>query len=95
MSIETQAVSDVHAAASSFGSGMFALFFILGALFLYNLPWIIALKRKLPNTLSIFLLDFFLGWSFIGWVVALIWACSNTENKSPININLNNKGDIK
>jgi hypothetical protein len=30
--------------------------------------------RSKRNTLSIFLLNFFLGWTLVGWVVALVWA---------------------
>jgi len=41
---------------------------------LYFLPWIIALVRGKRDTLGIFLLNFFLGWTFIGWIVALVWA---------------------
>jgi hypothetical protein len=40
----------------------------------YFLPTLIALARSKRNTLSIFLLNFFLGWTFIGWVIALVWA---------------------
>ena len=47
--------------------------FVLG-LAVYFLPTIIALARKRRNTLAIFLLNFFLGWTLIGWVVALVWA---------------------
>jgi len=46
----------------------------LALLSLYFLPTIIALLRRQPNTLAIFLLNFFLGWSFVGWVVALVWS---------------------
>ena len=38
----------------------------------YFLPTIIALHR--PNALAIFLLNFFLGWSFLGWLGALVWS---------------------
>jgi hypothetical protein len=41
---------------------------------MYFLPSLIALARDKRDKLSIFLLNFFLGWSVIGWVVALIWA---------------------
>ncbi|HEY1801793.1 MAG TPA: superinfection immunity protein [Terriglobales bacterium] len=41
---------------------------------LYFLPSIIALAHSKRNTLAIFLLNFFLGWTFIGWIVALVWA---------------------
>ncbi|HEX78880.1 MAG TPA: superinfection immunity protein [Dehalococcoidia bacterium] len=43
---------------------------------LYFLPTIIALVAKKRNTLAIFLLNFFLGWSFFGWVVALVWSAT-------------------
>jgi len=57
-------------------NGIGIIFFILG-LALYFLPTILALIRKHPDTLAIFLLNFFLGWSFIGWVVALVWSVKN------------------
>jgi Superinfection immunity protein len=45
-------------------------FFIL----LYFLPAIIG--RDKHDAASIFLLNFFVGWTVIGWVIALIWACT-------------------
>ncbi len=44
---------------------------------MYFLPSIIALARGKRDILAIFLLNLFLGWSVIGWVVALIWAAKN------------------
>ena len=41
---------------------------------LYFLPTIIAVARKKSNLLLIVLLNVFLGWTVIGWVVALILA---------------------
>ena len=41
---------------------------------LYFLPTIIAAARGNINTLAIFLLNFFTGWTFVGWVASLIWA---------------------
>src|SRR5262249_13193983 len=40
-------------------------------LLVYFLPFVIAMLRGHPNTMAIFVLTFFLGWSFIGWVIAL------------------------
>jgi len=40
----------------------------------YFLPSIIALIRSKRDITGIVLLNFFLGWTMIGWVVALIWA---------------------
>jgi hypothetical protein len=44
---------------------------------LYFLPSIIALARSKRDTLAIFLLNLFLGWSVIGWIVALVWAAKH------------------
>jgi hypothetical protein len=41
---------------------------------MYFLPTIIAFARSKRDTGSILLLNFFLGWTMIGWVVALVWA---------------------
>ena len=40
----------------------------------YFLPSIVALVRGKRDTLSICLLNFFLGWTLIGWIIALVWA---------------------
>jgi Superinfection immunity protein len=41
---------------------------------MYFLPTILAFARNKRDTTSILLLNFFLGWTMIGWVVALVWA---------------------
>jgi hypothetical protein len=41
---------------------------------LYFLPWIVANQRKVPNEGSIAVLNIFLGWTLVGWVVALAMA---------------------
>lgn len=55
---------------------IFFPFFGLGTL-MYFLPSIIALAKSKRDLLAIFLLNLFLGWSVIGWFVALIWAARN------------------
>jgi hypothetical protein len=62
--------------------GLFGFFFasvfgfvsFLLTLAIYFLPSIIAIAGKRRNALAIFLLNFFLGWTFIGWVIALVWS---------------------
>ena len=44
---------------------------------LYFLPALVAVIRERHDKLSIFLLNLFLGWSFIGWIIALVWACKS------------------
>jgi hypothetical protein len=52
---------------------IFALLLIpFGAI--HFLPTIIAALRDGRSVVGIFLLNLFLGWTVIGWVIALIWA---------------------
>jgi len=46
---------------------------------LYFLPGMIAYRRNHINATPIALLNVFLGWTFFGWVIALIWA--NTDRR--------------
>jgi hypothetical protein len=50
---------------------MIHLLILLG---LYFLPTLVARGRHLPESAAIGLLNLFLGWTLIGWVIALIWA---------------------
>ena len=43
----------------------------------YCIPTIVAVVGKHRNAGAIGLLNLFLGWSIIGWVVALIWSITN------------------
>ena len=48
--------------------------YIIIILILYFLPTMCASYVKNKNTTSIFILNLFLGWTLIGWVVSLVWA---------------------
>lgn len=60
-----------EAKIASFGIGMIAL----PALF-YFAPLYIAWKRKHPQILAIGVLNLVGGWTVIGWIVAMVWACT-------------------
>jgi len=63
-----------------------AFIMLIAAFVIYFLPTFVAAKRGHPNGTSIFLLDLFLGWTFIGWLAALIWSASaikKAEETSP------------
>jgi hypothetical protein len=45
---------------------------------IHFLPVIIAGNRKVKNFWWIFLINFFFGWTLIGWAVALVWALQDT-----------------
>jgi hypothetical protein len=53
---------------------MFFFPFIGFGFVMYFLPSIVALARNKRDTTAILLLNLFLGWTMIGWVVALVWA---------------------
>ena len=50
----------------------FGPIFWLVSLFLYFLPAFLA--RNKPNFTSILILNILAGWTFIGWIIALVWA---------------------
>ncbi|MSU35992.1 MAG: superinfection immunity protein [Pedosphaera sp.] len=49
----------------------FLLLFLFGAT-IYFAPAIIGIKKR--NSTAILALNFLLGWTFVGWVIALVWA---------------------
>ena len=51
--------------------------FLLIVLPLYFLPTIIAAARRCRTTGWVFLIDLLLGWTLIGWVVALVIAVAS------------------
>jgi len=57
---------------------LFAILVSILSLF-YFLPFAIAFHKKRANTGAIFALNLFLGWSLIGWVVALVWALKDEQ----------------
>ena len=70
-------------------------FLIVGCiifLVVYFIPTFVGFSRNKYNKTAIFLLNFFLGWSLIGWVVALVWAVS--KDKQPQTIIINNRTDV-
>lgn len=63
-------------------SGLVGLFFLGAFLFFYFIPVLVARQRGHRNEGAIMVLNFFLGWTLIGWVIALIWA--NTDNTKTV-----------
>jgi hypothetical protein len=50
------------------------MLFILCGIFLYFLPAFIAHNKR--DFAAIFLVNLLFGWTVIGWIIALIWACA-------------------
>ncbi len=48
-------------------------------LVLYFLPSVVAVVRKVTHQGSVVVINLFLGWTFIGWVIALAMACRTSR----------------
>ena len=66
------------AAAANTGSLIGGLTLLLIVFILYFLPALVAAHRKHRQTVPILLLNFFLGWSVLGWIFAIVWAFTNS-----------------
>lgn len=53
-----------------------------GIFLVYLFPYIIATTRKHHNENAIFALNLLLGWTFLGWVGALVWALTEVKKKA-------------
>lgn len=56
---------------------IFSLFLLVSLIALPFLPMIIALLRRHKNVTPIILTNLLLGWTIIGYIIALIWSTSN------------------
>ncbi len=52
---------------------MAAIIFIILGLNIYFLPSIFAASKRHRNGAAIFVLNLLLGWTFIGWAIAMVW----------------------
>lgn len=60
-----------------------SILLIIIVIALYLLPSIIAAYQKKKNGAAIFILNLLLGWTLIGWVVAIVWAFTYEESVKP------------
>lgn len=60
--------------------------FLIFIIAIYFIPAVIASSRKHKNGAAIIALNIFLGWTMLGWVIALVWAfTNNVENATVAN----------
>jgi len=52
-------------------------FFVM--MFIYFIPAIVAHYKEHTKESSIMVVNLFLGWTFLGWVIALAWAVSESK----------------
>lgn len=63
--------------------GEYGLYVMIG-LIIYFIPAIVADSNKKRNKTAIFVLNLLLGWTLVGWAIALTWACIVDENPSNV-----------
>lgn len=79
-------VKILPALIAAMGIGVF-----LAIVFLpYWLPTIIAFKRNHPSKAAIAAVNFFFGWTFVGWIVSFVWALSNNGSGNQQTVVVNN-----
>lgn len=76
------------AQASDGGGAAVLIFLFLFSAAIYFIPTIVAGIRKVPNLGSVIVINLFLGWTLIGWVVALAMAArSLPPQMGPVPVN--------
>ena len=50
----------------------------------YMLPRAIAATRGKSNSVAIALVNFFLGWTLVGWIIALVMACTAHQQRMAV-----------
>ena len=62
--------------------GVWIVLAIVVGIFLYFIPSMVGFRKT--DALAIFVFNFFLGWTFLGWVLALVWACTKDPVLNPL-----------
>lgn len=52
---------------------------LIVAVLIYFVPTVVAFSRGVPNKGSVLVLNLFLGWTLVGWVVALAMAARSAQ----------------
>jgi Ca2+/Na+ antiporter len=82
--LATSTVSDSDAAV---GGIIILIACVIGAI-AWITPGIIASCRKYHNKGAIWAITILLGWTFLGWVIAFVWAFTNP---APQQLTINNR----
>jgi hypothetical protein len=68
--------SPIPDAVAAYGISILTILMIIGGI-MYFVPALVGIRHKQAG--AIFVLNLFLGWTFVGWVVALVWACTHKD----------------
>ena len=59
-----------------------SIFYLVLVISIYFLPWIKAWRWGHSKIEAIAVLNVLLGWTFVGWVAALVWAYTEKKEKA-------------
>ena len=77
-----------NSSSGNSAAGIVALLFGLTIFALmYYIPTIVAVIRKVPNIGSVAVINTLLGWTLVGWVVALAMATRSAERQHVVIVN--------
>ena len=65
---------------------MFFVLFVLLSICVYFLPSITAYFKGPSSFASIFIVNTFLGWTLLGWVLSLAWAFQKNNQKEVVHV---------
>jgi len=57
---------------------------LIAALLLYLFPGFVSYFRRHEASMVIILVNIFLGWTLIVWLLCLVWAYSGPDNSQPV-----------
>ena len=67
----------IAAASSNAGGAAVTIIFVIIGIGMYFIPTIVAKVRGVSNLGSVAVINVFLGWTFVGWIIALAMACKS------------------
>ncbi len=78
-------LAQTDSAGASGGAALLIVLLVLLGAAAYFVPTIVASLRKVPNLGSVIVVNLLLGWTFVGWVVAMAMACRSQLPPAQIN----------
>lgn len=74
----------VQGVVTSTGAALAILVFVVIGICIYFIPTFVAVTRKVTNAGSVFVINLLLGWSIVGWAVALAMAVKTNMTRIEI-----------
>lgn len=67
--------------------------YLIISLVIYFIPFLLSLLTG-NRTGAVFVMNLFLGWTFIGWIWALVWAVTSDNKPTTVYVNTNTSNDV-